>query len=104
MTREAAATKAYLGDGAYASFDGHAITLTAENGIRATDKVVLEPEVFAALLRFAAAHGLRTEYNAAAVDALLAHVDADCFDNAWEDRLEALAAAVRLSMRVRPMG
>jgi hypothetical protein len=47
-----AQTKTYLGDGAYAAFDGFAIHLTAENGITATDRVVLEPEVFNALLRF----------------------------------------------------
>ena len=46
-------SKAYLGDGAYASFDGHGITLTAENGIRATDMVVLEPDALRALLAFA---------------------------------------------------
>lgn len=49
--------KVYLGDGAYASFDGFAITLTAENGIEATDSVVLEPAVFDALLRVASRWG-----------------------------------------------
>lgn len=44
--------KAYLGDGAYVDFDGYALILTAENGIRATDRIVLEPEVYAALLRY----------------------------------------------------
>jgi len=37
--------KAYLGDGAYMEFRGDRIILTAEDGIRATDTVVLEPEV-----------------------------------------------------------
>ncbi len=37
--------KEYLGDGAYVTFDGYHIVLTAENGIRATDTVALEPEV-----------------------------------------------------------
>lgn len=44
--------KVYLGDGAYARFDGYGVTLTAENGIEATDSVYLEPEVFAALLDY----------------------------------------------------
>lgn len=37
--------KEYLGDGAYVSFDGYQIVLTAENGITATDTVALEPGV-----------------------------------------------------------
>lgn len=37
--------KEYLGDGAYVTFDGYHIVLTAENGIYATDTVCLEPEV-----------------------------------------------------------
>lgn len=45
-------TKSYLGDGAYAEWDGLGLTLTAENGIRATDRVVLEPSVLIELLRF----------------------------------------------------
>lgn len=44
--------KVYLGDGAYASFDGFAWEITAENGIVATDRVVLEPEAMANLLDF----------------------------------------------------
>jgi hypothetical protein len=43
----------YLGDGAYAEFDGYAIVVTARNGVETTDTITLEPEVFAALLRFA---------------------------------------------------
>jgi hypothetical protein len=45
-------TKAYLGDGVYAEFDGFAVTLTAENGIEVSNRIVLEPEVIAALNRF----------------------------------------------------
>ncbi len=41
--------KQYLGDGAYVDFDGYALVLTAENGIEATDRVVLEPAVWRAL-------------------------------------------------------
>ncbi len=44
--------KAYLGDGAYADFDGYAIVLTAENGIAVTHRIVLEPEVWAALVDY----------------------------------------------------
>lgn len=36
--------KIYLGDGAYVEFDGFGFILTAENGIEATDTIVLEPE------------------------------------------------------------
>lgn len=43
----------YLGDGAYARFDGFSIWLTAENGIEATDEICLEPEVLGALIRWA---------------------------------------------------
>lgn len=49
-------SKTYLGDGAYAEFDGHGIALTAENGITATDRVYLEPGVIAAFLRFLGKH------------------------------------------------
>jgi hypothetical protein len=44
--------KRYLGDGAYAAFDGYGVWLTAENGIEATDRVYLEPGVYAALVRY----------------------------------------------------
>lgn len=44
--------KTYLGDGAYAEFDGYGIKLTAENGIEATDTIYLEPSVFDALVMF----------------------------------------------------
>ena len=37
--------KEYLGDGAYADYDGFAVVLTAENGLEVTERVVLEPEV-----------------------------------------------------------
>lgn len=46
--------KAYLGDGAYVDFDGYALILTAENGIEATDRIVLEPEVYHALVEYVA--------------------------------------------------
>lgn len=44
--------KQYLGDGAYVEFDGYALVLTAENGIQATNRIVLEPEVYAALVAY----------------------------------------------------
>jgi hypothetical protein len=44
--------KEYLGDAVYASFDGWHITLTTENGIRATNTIYLEPAVQVALVQF----------------------------------------------------
>jgi hypothetical protein len=44
--------KEYLGDGAYVNFDGYSLILTAENGIRATDTIVLEPNVWLALVAY----------------------------------------------------
>jgi hypothetical protein len=44
--------KEYLGDGAYVDYDGYSLILTAENGIRATDTVVLEPNVWLALVAY----------------------------------------------------
>jgi hypothetical protein len=46
--------KTYLGDGAYAEFDGFAIILTTENGMTVQNTVVLEPEALRALERFVA--------------------------------------------------
>jgi len=44
----------YLGDGLYASFDGNQICLFASNGITVTNRVYLEPEVYAALVSYVA--------------------------------------------------
>lgn len=44
--------KEYLGDAVYVEFDGFQLVLTTENGIRATNRIVLEPEVYAALVQF----------------------------------------------------
>lgn len=43
--------KQYLGDAVYAEFDDQTlnVTLTTENGIEATNTIVLEPEVLDAL-------------------------------------------------------
>lgn len=43
----------YLGDSVYARYDGR-IVLTTENGNGPTNTIVLEPEVFEALVRYEA--------------------------------------------------
>ena len=58
--------KAYLGDGCYVDFDGFALVLTTENGITTTNRVVLEPEVYAALVQYVTR--LRAKDEAVAVD------------------------------------
>lgn len=46
-------TKEYIGDGVYAEFDKYnSVVLTTENGIEVTNRIVLEPEVLAALLNW----------------------------------------------------
>ena len=42
--------KQYLGDSVYVENDGPAIVLTTENGEGASDTIVLEPEVYHALV------------------------------------------------------
>ena len=42
----------YLGDGVYVDFDGFALVLTTENVIRITNTIVLEPDVYDALLAY----------------------------------------------------
>jgi len=44
--------KRYLGDAVYADHDGFALVLTTEDGISVTNRIVLEPEVYAALLEY----------------------------------------------------
>ena len=45
--------KVYLGDAVYAELDQwRGLVLTTEDGIRATNTIVLEPEVMQALLAF----------------------------------------------------
>ena len=56
--------KQYLGDGVYVeiehrSWRGERLRLTAEDGIRPTDIIYLEPEVLAAFLKYVST--LRTE-------------------------------------------
>lgn len=45
-------SKSYLGDGVYIDFDGYALVLTTENGIDVTNRIVLEPEVYEALMLY----------------------------------------------------
>lgn len=40
----------YLGDGAFVGFDGFNVVITAEDGVRATDVVYLEPRGYASLV------------------------------------------------------
>ncbi len=44
--------KAYLGDGCYVASDGHGLVITTSDGIRDTNTIYFESEVYAALLRF----------------------------------------------------
>lgn len=44
--------KNYLGDAVYADFDGFAFVLTTEGGYRATNRIVLEPDVFRRLVDY----------------------------------------------------
>lgn len=44
--------KEYLGDGAYADFDGYQIVLTTENGVETTNIIALEPSVMRALITY----------------------------------------------------
>jgi hypothetical protein len=44
--------KQYLGDGAYAHFDGYQLWVTTENGIETTNEVALEPMVWQALVAY----------------------------------------------------
>lgn len=44
--------KQYLGDGAFAEFDGYQICLSTEDGTRTTNAVYLEPRVAHNFLRY----------------------------------------------------
>jgi hypothetical protein len=50
--------KEYLGDAVYAAQDDYGLVLTTENGISATNTIVLEPEVLEALLAYLKRHSL----------------------------------------------
>lgn len=51
---QATPLRAYLGDGVYIEFDGFLLLLTTEDGIRATNTIVLEPDVWLALKAYVA--------------------------------------------------
>jgi hypothetical protein len=55
--------KVYLGDGVYADVEYGALVLTTEDGIQVTNRIVLEQEVYNALVRYMA--GLRVLHAAA---------------------------------------
>jgi hypothetical protein len=57
--------KTYLGDGVYVSHGAYngEIVLTTENGISATNTIVLEPEVLAALILWLKANGSHSKEN-----------------------------------------
>jgi len=44
--------KAYLGDGVYVAFDRNGLWLTTEDGIRVTNRIYLEPDVYTAMLQY----------------------------------------------------
>lgn len=48
-----ASRKSYLGDAVYVDADPVGLILTTEDGIRTTNTIVLEPEVFAAMVLYA---------------------------------------------------
>lgn len=54
----AAPKKVYLGDGAYASYDGWQIIVTTENGYQTTNTIALEPSVYDALVEYATQLGI----------------------------------------------
>lgn len=52
--------KTYIGDGVSAEIDEYGrLTLTTENGFHTTNKIILEPEVWRALLDFSLRERLR---------------------------------------------
>lgn len=44
--------KTYLGDAVYVDFDGYGLVLTTEDGIRASNTIYMEPDVYAALVAY----------------------------------------------------
>lgn len=44
--------KTYIGDGCYVDFDGYSLILTTENGVSVQNIIVLEPEVYRALVAY----------------------------------------------------
>lgn len=52
MPQGEASNKAYIGDGVYVAFDGYSLILTAEDGVRATNTIYLEPVVMDSLIEY----------------------------------------------------
>ena len=48
--------KSYLGDAVYVEHDGFGLVLTTEDGYNVTNRIVLEPEVWAALESYVKTH------------------------------------------------
>ena len=48
--------KEYLGDGCYCAFDGFSLVLTTEDGILVQNEIILEAEVYNALVEYAEKH------------------------------------------------
>ena len=44
--------KVYLGDGAYADYDGFHVVLTTENGVSVKNRICLDPQVIKALISY----------------------------------------------------
>ena len=44
--------KRYLGDAVYVDFDGYGLVLTTEDGVSETNRIVLEPEIYYALVAY----------------------------------------------------
>jgi hypothetical protein len=53
---------AYLGDGAYVSFDGLAVNVYTSNGVSVDNRVVLEPHGVSELLRFLVELGIESKF------------------------------------------
>jgi hypothetical protein len=54
MPADTPSADAYLGDGLYASFDGHQVELYASNGVERTNRVFLDDRTLAAFLEYVA--------------------------------------------------
>jgi len=52
MKPETLPEKTYLGDGVYAYWDGISLVLTTENGIKTTNRIILDPQVYESLVEF----------------------------------------------------
>ncbi len=51
--------KVYIGDGCFAEIDVGGLVLTTSNGIEDTNRIVLEPEVWSALLAYVSSARVR---------------------------------------------